>query len=441
MRRRLSRRIHRHFLGVLAVVTVGALAVLGGGWQYMMRRQADRLARHLAQVLAEDAHDPRALSRRALEASETLDIDVAVRDLSGRTIAEDHRTAWHVPHATVPLHDPAGAVVGQVTVSAPRDTRTPGLWRPLLALLLVLVVVGIGARGLAFRIARPLERITDASRRFGAGDLSTRVPLHEHRFRGRRGPPHHHCPRHHDEIHDLAHAWNDMAQRIERLVKGQKELLANVSHELRSPLARIRVAMELIERKGYLEDVERDLGELERLIEDVLATSRLDLAGLPARLETVDVPALLTELATRAGHDPMTRGKSVSVDAPASLEMQGDPTLLKRALWNLVENAGKYGAPPIVMSARDEGDRVVLAVTDQGEGIPEAERERVLEPFYRVDKARTPAGPGQPPPGFGLGLTFAKKVAEVHGGTVALGPAEAKGWRVSLTIPRATAAA
>src|SRR5688572_24517709 len=330
--RRLSKRIYKHFLIVLAVVGIVTTSVLAGGWRYMMRDQADRLARHVAAILVADARDSAALSRRALETAETLDVDVVVRDAGGRVIAEDTRKSWHVPRATVPLRDTAGTVVGEVTVSAPRNIRAPSLLRPLLLLVLVLAVVGVGTRHLAFRIARPLERITAASRRFGAGDLSTRVPLHHH------GHPCPRPPRHTDEIHDLAHAWNDMAERIERLVKGQKELLANVSHELRSPLARIRVAMELIPREGsaYLSDVERDLGELERLIEDVLATSRLDLTGLPARRETVDVTAMLRELATRAQHDPMTRGKSVTVDeGTGAVALEGDATLLKRAVWNL----------------------------------------------------------------------------------------------------------
>jgi signal transduction histidine kinase len=113
-----------------------------------------------------------------------------------------------------------------------------------------------------------------------------------------------------------------------------------------------------------------------------------------------------------------------------------DPALLKRAVWNLIENAAKYGAPPITLAAEREGSDVVLSVTDEGAGIPPEERERVLAPFYRLDKARTPEGPAH---GFGLGLTLAHRVAEVHGGRIVIGPANGDGGehgcRVSLILP------
>jgi signal transduction histidine kinase len=426
--RRLYKRIYRHFLILLAAVGIATTAVLAGGWRLVLHDQAARLARHVAGLLEPVAHDRGALSRRTLEIARSLDIDVTLKDGTGGVIVADVQDSWRPPRAHAELRDATGRVLGTVTVSAQRTMRARSLLRPVALVLMILTGVGLGIRPLARRIARPLERITDASRRFGAGDLDTRVTVGH-------GPHGQRCPRHHDELHELAHAWNDMAERIERLVRGQKELLANVSHELRSPLARIRVAMELTPKQGYLEDVERDLGELERLIEDVLATSRLDLGGLPARRERLDVVPLLSDLAERARHDPLTRDQPIRIDGPASLELDADPVLIRRALWNLLENAAKYGAPPIVLAARREGACVVLVVTDEGEGIPDGERKRVLEPFYRVDKARTPAGPGQPPPGFGLGLTFAKKVAEVHGGSLELAGANPRGLRVTLRLP------
>jgi signal transduction histidine kinase len=232
-----------------------------------------------------------------------------------------------------------------------------------------------------------------------------------------------------------------MAERVERLVRGQKELLANVSHELRSPLARLRMALALLPRdgatEGRLADAERDLAELDRLIDDVLATARLEATGLPARLAEVDVRALLAGLAERARHDPAVAGTTIGVADGPPLTLVADEGLLRRALWNLVENAGKYGAPPITLAAAREGERVLLSVTDEGPGIPREARERVLEPFYRLDAARTPGGPG--PGGVGLGLTFARRVAEVHGGTIVVGAIEEagreRGCRVTLALP------
>jgi signal transduction histidine kinase len=121
-----------------------------------------------------------------------------------------------------------------------------------------------------------------------------------------------------------------------------------------------------------------------------------------------------------------------------AVTLVADETLLRRALWNLVENAAKYGAPPITLSAARRGDSVVFGVDDDGPGIPAEARQRVLDPFQRLDAARTPGG-GRPA-GFGLGLTFARRVAEVHGGRIAVGPASAaggveRGCRVTLSVP------
>ena len=230
-----------------------------------------------------------------------------------------------------------------------------------------------------------------------------------------------------------------MAERVERLVRGEKELLANVSHELRSPLARLRLALALLPRDGATEarlaEAERDLAELERLIDVVLATARLDVTGLPTHLGEVDVRALLAGLAARAHDDPVVAGRPVRVVDGPPLGLVADETLLRRALWNLVENAAKYGAPPITLAAAREGDRIALSVSDEGAGIPAGLRERVLDPFQRLDAARTPGGPG----GVGLGLTFARRVAEVHGGTITVGATAAgdRGCRVTIALPAA----
>jgi signal transduction histidine kinase len=328
--------------------------------------------------------------------------------------------------------------VAVLQVSVPRRFRPGAAWRPGLAVGAVLVVMALAAAPLARRISRPVERLTEAARRLGAGELAYRIPDEPRRGRWRRRGGHV------DELRELTRAFNDMAERVERLVAGQKELLANVSHELRSPLARIRVALALVPRdaegEARVRDVERDLVELDRLIEDVLSMARLEATGLPPHPGPVDARALLAELAERAGHDPVTAGRGVQVADGPPLALVADGPLLKRALWNLVENAAKYGAPPITLGVERAGDRLVFAVSDAGEGIGAAERERVLSPFYRLDRARTPAAPGAPPRGFGLGLAFARRVAEVHGGRIAIGPAATqegreRGCRVAITIP------
>jgi signal transduction histidine kinase len=459
--RSLYGRIYLHFLGVLLVVGLAAAFVFAVGQRGAFQRQVtERLARHLGTLVAETLPDRAALARRLEQLRTDLGVDVTVRDSAGDlivaagptlrplTAAEvadlragelilDARRGWFV---TTAVGNPVrGDVLGFVEVSAPGRLRPPGPWRPGLGLALVLLIVAVAAAPLARRISRPIERLTEGARRLGAGDLSYRVPVDE-RDAARR---HARRPRV-DELGELTGAFNDMAKRVERLLRGQRELLANVSHELRSPLARIRVALALLPRGGEdearLRDVETDLAELDGLIEALLTTVRLDATGLPPHPEPIDVAGLLAEVAERAAHDPVTTGRALEIAPGASPELVADRALLRRALWNLVENAAKYGAPPITLGASRAGDRIVLSVTDQGEGIPAADRERVLAPFYRLDRARTPHAPGESPRGFGLGLTLARRVAEVHGGRITIAPAAVeggreRGCRVALELP------
>jgi two-component system OmpR family sensor kinase len=172
----------------------------------------------------------------------------------------------------------------------------------------------------------------------------------------------------------------------------------------------------------------------------VLTAARLDATAVPLQRSPVDVGRLLAEVAERAAQDPATAGTAVRVAPGPAPVLVADATLLKRALWNLVENAAKYGAPPVTLAAGADGARVALSVGDEGEGIPAAERERVLAPFQRLDAARTPSTAGEPPRGFGLGLTIARRVAEVHGGTITVEPAAVvegreRGCRVTLWLP------
>ena len=467
---RLHSRIYLHFLGVLLVVALATAAVFAlGARSAVVSEVTERAARHVASLIGEALADRALLDRRLRQLHDDLEVSLTVRDLDGRVLgaagtplpplsaaeATDvrgggvvvtRRAAWH---AAAPVRDPAsGAVVATLQASAPRRVGPPSLLRPALvaSLVLVLVVVAVATRPLARRIARPLERLTEAARRLGGGDLAARAP------EAVRGPRRWWRRGHAQELEELTGAFNEMAGRVERMVRGQKELLANVSHELRSPLARIRMALELVPRSGdadaRLRGVDADLAELDGLIEDVLATARLDATGLPTRLGRVDAHALLRDVADRARHDPSTAGTEVVVKAPGAsdLHLIADEALLRRALWNLVENAAKYGAPPITLAVTPAGDSVAFTVTDQGEGIPAALRERVLEPFSRGDAARTPRAAGTAPRGVGLGLTLARRVAEVHGGSIAIGPATTeggreRGCRVTITVPREAPAA
>jgi two-component system, OmpR family, sensor kinase len=444
---RLHTRIYLHFVAVLVLVGLVTVVVFAFGAREAFRRMmAERLTRHVAALVVERVDDRAALAARLAEIHDHLGIDVAVRDRDGRLLAwagdplpsvpgHDAVGRGARPLTATPLRAPStGELVGVVLTAPPHPMQIhpmgmPPLWRPLIVLAVALLGVAIATRPLARRISRPVERLTDAARRLGGGDLAARVPEPTHGA---------------DEIAELTQAFNDMALRVERLVRGEKELLANVSHELRSPLTRIRMALALLPNAGdsarRIADVERDLADLDRLVEDVLTTARLEATGLPTHLANVDVGALLADLAERARHDPVTAETTVHIEDGGSIDLTADEALLRRALWNLVENAAKYGAPPITLAGRTTAEGVELSVTDAGPGIAAADCERVFAPFYRGDAARTPGGASNDRRGVGLGLTLARRVAEVHGGTIAIDPTardgEGRGCRVIIALPR-----
>jgi two-component system OmpR family sensor kinase len=428
--RRLRKRIWTHLLIVLVVGIFASSFVFFSGWRSaFIHSAAGKVTRHVAKTVARDFYRPDETRRTLSHIAEELDIEVTLRTLDNQVI-----DAVGPPFPPLPLDDMEAVRRGELVLSrGPRFFaaapvivdgsvraiveasptyhvfHAPLIWRPLATLLVLMMIAGVASGPLARRISLPIERMTEAVRSFGAGDLSARVKLQL-----RRRHRHDHAP---DEIEQLTSAFNEMAERIQRQVSGQKELLANVSHELRSPLARMRVALELLPRDAgnqtRLKDVEADLIELDRLIEDVLTTSRLEASGLPMHIGTVDVRQLLEQLVVRAEHDPATAGKTVTAHGGEGLLISADGALLKRALWNLIENAAKYGAPPIELGARNDRDQwLELSVTDHGAGIAEEDRERIFEPFFRSDKARTPGT------GFGLGLTLVRRIAEVHGGSI-----------------------
>jgi len=249
----------------------------------------------------------------------------------------------------------------------PHHRRGPAFG--LFALALILVAVAVGAYPVSRRLTQRLERLQRGVEALGAGELSARVKVE-----GR------------DEVARLAESFNRAAARIEELVAAHKSLLANASHELRTPLARIRMALELGKDRR---EIERDIAELDALIDEVLLASRLDAVSSLENIEDIDLLALAAEEAAR--YDLEVEGEP--------LPLRGDPRLLRRMIRNLLENARRHGAPPITVSLRNREIRVC----DAGPGVPQAERERVFEPFYSKR-------------GVGLGLALVRQIARQHGG-------------------------
>jgi signal transduction histidine kinase len=258
----------------------------------------------------------------------------------------------------------------------------------LIMLSFIAVLVAIGAYPVVRRLTRRLERLQHSVQAWGEGRFAIRVAVEGD-----------------DEVARLAASFNEAAARIESLVAAQKSLLANASHELRSPLARIRMAAELMGEQapaGVKDELRRSVVELDQLIDEVLLASRLDAGSPDTRcLEEVDLAGIVAEECARV---------DAALEAHPA-ELAGEPKLLRRMVRNLLENAVRYGAGSRVeVRLAGIGDGLRLDVCDSGPGIPEPERERVFEPFYRVAGASEAAG------GVGLGLALVRQIARRHGG-------------------------
>jgi signal transduction histidine kinase len=213
-----------------------------------------------------------------------------------------------------------------------------------------------------------------------------------------------------DEIAFLAARFNHAAERVETLVKTHKSLLANASHELRSPLARIRMGLELMGTQPTLasrDEISRNIAELDQLIDEILLASRLDARETDmGTVEPVDLTGLAAEECARAG------AELVEVDQGRAIVVDGVSRLLRRAIRNLLENARRYSDGPVTVEVRKEGSQAVVRVNDRGPGVPPAERERIFEPFYRL------AGVSEREGGVGLGLALVRSIATRHNGSV-----------------------
>ncbi len=396
----------------LAVVLAVVVITLGAGWAWRLSRDDDDMPLPVRElVVRNEAGQVIGTARTEMERGQPMRFEVQTTDGRKLDIELPRRPrdgADGARGARLPgeIHGPApGGAMGPG--HGPMGFRPPFGYGTGFGWLLALVglAVALGAYPIIRRLTQRLESLQRGVERWGSGDLSARVVV--------QGS---------DEVAFLAARFNHAAERIESLVarqqdllKSHKTLLANASHELRSPLTRIRMGLELLggadaqAQARQCAEIAQSISELDQLIDEILLASRLE-AGQTEHepMEQVDLTGLAAEECARVGAELLAAGELV---------LRGSPRLLRRLLRNLLENARRYSDGPVSVlletSATGNGAvQAVIRVNDQGPGVPAELREQIFEPFYRLPGASERDG------GVGLGLALVKSIAERHGGKV-----------------------
>lgn len=344
--------------------------------------------------------------------ADKLDVDIAIFDRNDKFVQgagaltseaatsaymKDRPRRWHEFDADLP--DGGRIVIYMET----RFDQSKGPF--LVAIFIVAVAIGIAALPAVRYLTRRLEELRKGVEHWGEGALSSRIEV---------------CGQ--DEIAMVAQSFNKAADRVENLITSQKSLLANASHELRSPLARLRMAAEMFEASPsdtLREEIVRNLTELDELVDEILLKSRLDSNQKPEFDQLVDLLPLAAEEAAAAGAE---------VDGEP-LTVPGNERLLRRVIRNLVQNAARHGKPPVTVYVRTQAGLAHVVVCDHGDGIKTEEASRVFEPFYRPEGRSESAG------GWGLGLALVAEIARLHGGKAWYTPLDGGGACFTVELP------
>jgi two-component system OmpR family sensor kinase len=356
-----------------------------------------------------------------MNAEQAPEREVIIRNEAGDVLGQVKTRAVRVPGQGLEFEVKMNDGSTQIVQLPPRQ-RAPGERPPsrsswprgpgglLWILGIVALAVAIGTYPIIRRLTQRLDDLRLGVERWGQGDLSARIK--------ESGS---------DELAFLAQRFNHAAERVERLLQSHKSLLANASHELRSPLARIRMGLELMDpqvSQSSRDEIQRNIAELDQLIDEILLASRLDARETDmGTVEAVDLTGLAAEECARAD------AELVASEDGKPLVVQGVAKLLRRAMRNLLENARRYSSGPVTVAIHREGNSAVLRVSDCGPGVPASERERIFEPFYRLHGASERFG------GVGLGLALVRSITQRHHGTVHCEDHEGGGASFVVRIP------
>ncbi|TDJ43587.1 MAG: HAMP domain-containing histidine kinase [Gammaproteobacteria bacterium] len=309
----------------------------------------------------------------------------------------------------------------EIMVVSPKIVVTPAPnWTtPLIGLISILVLAGCFFS--VTWLIRPIEWIKEGARRIGQGDLDYRIPATRS-----------------DDLGELTVDINRMADDVQGMLEAKQQMLLAISHELRSPLTRTKVALEFIDDEVPRKSIQEDVEEMERLINDLLESERLNTRHSKLQLGPVDLTTLVREL---VGQEFLAEQAQLTIKAPdAPVPHEVDETRIRLLVKNLIDNALCYrrddgDTDGVEIEVADRGDEVVVRVTDHGPGMSPEDAARATEPFYRADPARC-----RDTGGIGLGLYLCRRIAEAHGGVLEIDSVLGQGTRVSVHLPRHAAA-
>lgn len=419
------RSVFAHLLAVMSALAVCILLLVGGFFWFIVAPTIhggmDQVLQEYALTLARSAPDRQA----AIDIGARLNLLIRYEGPTGSwTTAEDLPTVAEVrtqtghadPHTfAFRRHYIAPAPAGgtYLIVWSLRD-HLANLHPALIVLLLLILLTVFAIAYLVLRqLIRPLRTLTDGVAQLSGGRLDIALPVDTS-----------------DEFGRLTEAFNAMVGRIRAMIGARDQLLQDVSHELRSPITRMRVALELMPESDRRTVLTEDLAEMERLIAGLLELERLQ-HGRGLDTANVDLVSLLRETAGEF----RDRSPGVCLNLPGTaVPANVDPVKFRTVIRNLLENAAKYAASesgPVEITILEEAHTIVLRVTDQGPGIPAEERDRVFEPFFRVDRSRS-----KNTGGYGLGLSICKRIMQAHDGDIVLETSPRAGASFRLTLPR-----
>ncbi|MDO6965856.1 sensor histidine kinase [Rhizobium alvei] len=397
----------------LVVVIIGTMAYVGrfdGESNF-----ADRL-NHFVSVMLMEGKDQPERAEMVDRLADALGADIALYDKQGKFLLG--AGAWKREPMQMPsqkssdrLRDFRATLADGTLVKLRLEPPRPPRFNLIFSILAIAAATAVAAYPAVRHLTRRLDLLRLGVEKWGQGDLTARATVI-----GK------------DEIATVARAFNEAANRVEALVNSQKSLLANASHELRSPLARLRMACEIFQHNpsdSMRQEIDKNLAELDELVEEILMKSRLGSNQPIATDQIVDLLALAAEEASLV--DASIDGDSVTI--------RGNERYLRRMIRNLLQNAARHGKPPIDVYLSVTGGNVCLTVRDHGNGLKSHEVERIFEPFYRPEGRSEAAG------GWGLGLALVAEIARLHHGRAYYSQPEDGGALFCVELPvEATAA-